>query len=69
MSTADEHIAGLERELTATQEMLAFVLKAVGEPVTVTKEMVKDGLKNKEIRIDEDLTDEAFIFSLRDASE
>lgn len=55
----------LRRELRGVQEMLAFVLHEVGEPVTVTKSDLKTGLPDgAEIRIDEDLEGETFTFSL-----
>lgn len=55
----------LKRELRGVQEMLAFVLYEVGEPVVITKEDLSSGLPNgAEIRIDENLEDETFVFSL-----
>lgn len=61
----DERIAQLERELIGTQEMLAFVLKAIGEPVVVPKEFIKEGLgENAQIQVDDDLQKDAFVFSL-----
>lgn len=55
----------LQRELQVNVEMLAFVLYAVGEPVRITKEMIAQGLpSNLQIRIDEDLAREEFVFYL-----
>lgn len=60
----------LQRELQVNVEMLAFVLMAVGEPVVVTKEMLAQGLpSNLQIRIDEDLERNTFIFYLAEAEE
>lgn len=62
---ADSRIAELERELRGVQEMLAFVLNEVAEPVTVSKETMRTGLPNgAQIKIDEHLQEEAFVFSL-----
>ena len=62
--TADQ-FAAIERELIGTQEMLAHVLKAVGEPVVVTKEAIAEGLGNTtQIQVDDDLKLDAFVFSL-----
>jgi len=59
--TADE----LEVELRAAHEMLALVLYEVGEPVEVSKETMVNGLpEGAEIRIDDDLQKDCFIFSL-----
>jgi hypothetical protein len=56
----------LRRELIGCQEMLAFVLKVAG-PVTVTKEMLKQGLpQGAAISIDDQLTADAFVFSLQE---
>lgn len=64
-STADQRIAELERELMGTQEMLAFVLAAVGEPVEVSKELLDSGLpENATIAVDDDVQRELFVFSL-----
>jgi len=55
----------LKRELRGVQEMLAFVLYEVGEPVVVSKQELKSGLPDgAEIRIDENVSDETFVFSL-----
>lgn len=65
MEEQDTDYAALERELTGTKEMLAFVLYAVGEPVTITKEALARGLpQGAEIRIDENVEEECFVFSL-----
>jgi len=55
----------LRRELIGVQEMLAFVLAQVGEPVVVTKETLQRGLpENAQIAIDDNVEEEAFVFSL-----
>ena len=55
----------LRRELIGVQEMLAFVLAQVGEPVVVTKETLQRGLPEKaQIAIDDNVEEEAFVFSL-----
>lgn len=66
----EEERDALRRELTGTQEMLAFVLKAIDAPVVVTKELIDTGLPtNTQIAIDEDLQSECFIFSLVEVEE
>lgn len=68
-NAADEKIAGLERELLATQEMLAFVLAALDEPVVVSKDFIKNGLgEGVQIVIDDDEAKNAFVFYLADQS-
>lgn len=63
---AEKKIADLERELAGTQEMLAFVLKAIGQPVVVDKALLKRGLgDNTQIQVDDDIAADRFIFSLR----
>lgn len=53
----------LRKELRGTHEMLAQVLMAVGHPVQVTKEQLAKGLGDgTQIRIDDDLQTESFIF-------
>lgn len=55
----------LRRELRGVQEMLAFVLYEVGEPVTVSKYDLKNGLPDgAQIKIDENVEGETFTFSL-----
>jgi hypothetical protein len=59
----EEERDALRRELIGTQEMLAFVLQTVDEPVTVSKQQLNDGLpENAQIKIDD--TDEGFVFTL-----
>lgn len=49
----------------AAEEMLAFVLKAVGEPVMVTKESIVEGFPpGTTIAINDDLQRDAFVLSL-----
>lgn len=57
----------LRRELIGVQEMLAFVLQEVAEPVRVSKETLKQGLSNN-LQIAVDDTDDAFVFSLTEVS-
>ena len=53
----------LRRELIGVQEMLAFVLQEVGEPVVVKKEVLSKGLpENVQIAVDDE--PDAFVFSL-----
>jgi hypothetical protein len=62
-----ERIAALERELLGMQEMLFFVLQAVGEPVVVTKEsMVATDKKDQMISIEDDIMHETFVFSVKE---
>lgn len=62
---AEQRIAELERELRGTQEMLALVLLEVDEPVTVSKATMRGGLpKGSEIMIEDNIEEDAFIFSL-----
>lgn len=66
----EEERDALRRELVGTQEMLAFVLKAVGEPVVVPKEEVASGLgDNVQIAVDDNMAENAFVFSLIEVSE
>lgn len=67
---AEQKIAELERELIGTQEMLAFVLSAIGDPVEVTKESINQGLPaGSVIAVDDDLEREVFVFSLTKGEE
>lgn len=60
-----EDYEALQRELIGTQEMLALVLKAVGEPVVVTKAIMTEGLPpGTQIQIDDDIIGNRFVFSL-----
>ena len=52
----------LRRENRAVQEMLAQVLKSVGDKVVVTKESMVTFKDGTQIVIDEDLENEAFVF-------
>lgn len=62
---AEKKIADLERELIGTQEMLGFVLDAIGEPVYVTKAAITEGLgATAQIRVDDDLENNRFVFQL-----
>ena len=60
-----DDVDALKRELWGVQEMLAQVLMQIGKPVVVTKETLERGLpKGTQIKVDEDLENEAFVFSL-----
>lgn len=55
----------LRRELLGVQEILAFVLSEVGEPVIITKETLAAGLPAEaQISIEENMAEETFIISL-----
>ena len=55
----------LLRELRGTQEMLAQVLQVIGEPVMIPKENIARSLpEGTEIKIDDDVQRDAFVFSL-----
>lgn len=69
-ATLVAELDAVRRELRGTQEMLAHVLLAVNEPVTVDKELVERGLPdNIQIRIDENLEREEFVFYLQEVEE
>lgn len=62
---ADQRIAELERELRGVQEMLALVLNEISEPVVVSKRTMREGLpQGAQIRIDDHIEEDAFVFSL-----
>lgn len=68
--TAEEELSSIRRELEGTQQMLAQVLKAVGEPVIVTKESLAAGPPpGTQIRIDDNIQLEAFVFYLEEPHE
>ncbi len=61
----EEERDALRRELIGVQEMLAFVLQEVGEPVVVTKETLQKGIPaGTQIAVDDDVQNEAFVFHL-----
>ena len=67
---AEAVIEKLQKELTGTQEMLAYVLDAVVEPVYVSKKRMQEGLPpGTGISVLDDQKAGEFIFSLeiRDA--
>lgn len=69
-ASLEAELEALGRELRGTQEMLAHVLLAVNEPVVVEKELVERGLPDTvQIRIDEDLERESFVFYLQEVQE
>jgi len=58
-------IESLRKELWGAQEMLAHVLKVVNEPVFLPKNTLTEGLpEGTQIRIDDDVAGDRFIFSL-----
>lgn len=60
----DEYNAALKSK-QAAEEILGFVLLAIGEPVIVPKSLLANGIpKGAEIRIDEHVEDETFVFSV-----
>lgn len=62
---SEERVAELERELAGTQEMLGFILLTVGEPVVVPKATLTEGIPaGAVIKIDENIEDESFVFSV-----
>lgn len=62
---AEKRIAELERELRGVQEMLALVLNEVAEPVVVSKATMRSGLPDgAQIKIDDHIEEDAFVFSL-----
>lgn len=66
----EEERDALRRELAATTEMLAHVLYAVGEPVVVTEAALTRGLPNNaQIAIDNNVKDNAFVFSVIEVDE
>lgn len=59
----EEERDALRRELIGVQEMLAFVLNQLGDPVVVPKSALKAGLpEGTQIAVDD--SDDAFVFSL-----
>lgn len=68
MSNDETGLDALEEALKgkqAAEEILGFVLLAVGEPVVVPKELLKNGIPNgATIRIDEMVDEDAFVFSV-----
>jgi len=77
MSSAEQKIAELEeqlgearRESLGLQEMMAFVLKAIGEDVVVPKSLVKEGIEaGVQIKVDDNATLDAFVFGLTEVTE
>ena len=66
----EEERDALRRELDGTQQMLAQVLKAVGEPVVVTKESLAAGPPpGTQIKIDDRIDLDAFVFSVEERDE
>jgi len=66
MSEIDEQIIEANKATQAAQEMLGFVLLAVGEPVIVPKQLIHTGIPTgATIAIDENIAEGAFIFSVQ----
>ena len=64
-SKLEEAYEELKRTHRGTQEMLAFVLHTIGEPVVVPKEVLTRGLpEGSVISINDDLQRDAFVFAL-----
>lgn len=64
----EEERDALRREILGLQEMLAFVLQQVGNPVVVPKETLAAGIPAKmQIAIDDE--GEAFVFHLVEVGE
>lgn len=63
--TLEEERDELRKELRAVQEMLAQVLYAVGEPVTVDKENMGNLPDGTQITIDDDIKGNRFVFGLQ----
>lgn len=60
-----QEIDDLSRELQGTQQMLGHVLQSVGHPVFVSKAVLQEGIPDgAQIRIDDDVAGDRFIFSL-----
>jgi hypothetical protein len=60
-----DKVEELEREKRGLQEMLFFVLQAVGEPVAVNKEDLHRGAQtDKMINIQDNMQTEQFVFSI-----
>lgn len=64
--TLEEERDDLRKELRAVQEMLAQVLHAVGQPISVNKEDMGNLPDGTQIMIDDDLQGERFVFSLKE---
>lgn len=62
---SNELVEEAQRSQRAAEEILGFVLLAIGEPVVVSKELLKEGIPGgATIKIDEHLDEEAFVFSV-----
>jgi hypothetical protein len=60
----DEQVAILQRNLIGTQEMLGQVLLAIGKPVSITKEKLKESVpEGAQIDISEE--GDSFVFSIK----
>lgn len=61
----EEAIAEARRSQIAAEEILGFVLLAIGEPVVVPKALLTNGIpKGATIKIDEHVEDDSFVFSV-----
>jgi len=67
-STQSTEVEELEKQLYATQEILAFVLLSVGKDVVITKEsMTRENIGDRLIFVNDDVQRDAFIVGLRSA--
>jgi len=58
-------VEDLRKQLIGVQEMLALVLKQVGQPVVVTGKTIREGLPaGVGISVEQDIENDCFIFSL-----
>lgn len=61
----DERVQEAQRSQRAAEEILGFVLLAIGEPVVVPKSLLTNGIPaGATIKIDEHVEDESFVFSV-----
>ncbi len=68
--TLVQRIRELEQEVKNTEEMLAHVLLAVGEPVVVSEEMLARGFSDDiEIYVENDVVKNTYTFSVRKLNE
>lgn len=64
LADLEEMVSDLQRELRGTQEMLAQVLKAVGEEVFVTHKQMQEGFHGESIQVEQDFSRDGFSFRL-----
>lgn len=69
-TSLEEQVVYLENELGAREQMIAFILKTIGEPVFVSKESLEAGIEEElGIIVEENLEEGGFTFSLKKAPE